>query len=141
MDEKKFKKKEIESMLNYSYGPVNECLSTQLMRFFSFFFMVVYSLVTFFSLKKLSQSILPVKMEIIDALGCVFSGPTLFGEIGNVGLVLVKCSVGCNLTIKDILLWIKKDLCSMLRPFPGPCSVVVFDNMPQHQKYEHYITK
>ena len=41
VDEKKFKKKEIESMLNYGYGPVNERLPTQLRIFF--FLVVVYS--------------------------------------------------------------------------------------------------
>ena len=31
---KKLKKNEIKSILNYGYGPVNECLSTQLKIFF-----------------------------------------------------------------------------------------------------------
>ena len=52
-----------------------------------------------------------------------------------------KCTTECYLTMKDILLWIKKDLCSILQSFPGPCSVVVFDNMPQHWKFEKPISK
>ena len=87
---------------------------------------------TLYSMKKTPKTLLPQKMEVIEALDCVSPGLMLFGKMGNVELVSFKCKTGANLTIKEILLWIKKDLCLILQPFPAPRSVVIFDNMPQH---------
>ena len=41
-----------------------------------------------------------------------------------------------KLTILNILHWIEQDLCPHLGPYPGPRSVVVFDNMPQHRSHQ-----
>ena len=38
-----------------------------------------------------------------------------------------------KLTIGEILDWIEQDLCPHLGPYPGPRSIVLFDNMPQHR--------
>ena len=117
VDEKKFKKKEIEVMFDYGYRPVNEHLSLQLIIpflffdlkhdffsvFDSFFFFTHFSFCSF-SLKKLPQTLLPQKIEVIGTLGCVPPGPTFSGEIGNVGLLTAKYTTGCYLTMKDILL-------------------------------------
>ena len=92
------------------------------------------------NIKKTPKTLLPQKMEVIGTLDCVSPGPMLSGKIGNVGLVSFKCKTGVNLTIKEILLWIKK-ICPILQPFPASRSVVIFDNMSQHQKFQEPIQK
>ena len=66
---------------------------------------------TLCSMKKTPKTLLPQKMEVIGALGCVPPSPMLSGKMGNVGLVSFKCKTGVNWTIKEInergalLLW------------------------------------
>ena len=79
---------------------------------------------------------IPEKSELIGALGVSFAAPMQDGSPGTLGLVSFKLSYGQYLSKGEILLWIRDELCKHLTPFPGPNSIVVFDNMSQHRQFE-----
>jgi len=57
------------------------------------------------------------------------------GKPGTLGLVSYFVKEG-KLILDDIMRWFEVDLAPLLGPFPGPRSVVVLDNMPQHRRME-----
>jgi transposase len=80
--------------------------------------------------------ILPQVSEVVGAIGSLSSpgwrtlrdGKTI-GDVGMISMKLVEGSIKIN----EVMLWIENDLCPLLNPFPGPRSIVVFDNMPSHR--------
>ena len=93
------------------------------------------------------SSIAP-RFEVVGALAYMptRSRPLRDGRPGTVGLIDFSFKEP-RLSYEDILEWIIEDLTKHLTPYPGwyvnsichnhatlgPCSVVVFDNMPSHR--------
>jgi hypothetical protein len=79
--------------------------------------------------------ILPPVCEVIGGIS-VLSAPDILplrdGRPGNVGLISMKIVEGA-LGLTNILSWFESELCPLLTPYPGPRSIVVIDNLPQHR--------
>jgi hypothetical protein len=64
----------------------------------------------------------------------------LSGGIGGFGIMSCTYTEG-SLSVHDILNWVKNDLAPRMTPFPGPRSVAIFDNMPEHRKLQEPIER
>jgi hypothetical protein len=60
------------------------------------------------------------------------------GQLGIVGLMHFSVQYE-KFTAQDIVSWVEQDLAPMLNAYPGPQSVVVMDNMPEHRALEQRI--
>jgi len=82
------------------------------------------------------------RQEIAGALAYMpnRSLPLQDGRLGDVGLIDFVIQEP-KLGIATTLHWITHDLVKHLTPYPGPCSLVILDNMPEHQKHKKVIEK
>lgn len=78
---------------------------------------------------------MPKKVCVIGALSIVDPLPMVSGELGDVGLIAMQ-SQEKNFTAEEILLWFRNTLAPQLTPFPGPRSIVLIDNMPEHRRWD-----
>lgn len=116
IDEKKFRRAEVlERFQKYGYSERGTRLD--------------------FRLSSGPNAIVPPSCEVVGALATVSPRLLQDGRLGNVGLCSFNLVEG-KLSIEDILTWFEQRLTPMLNPFPGPRSIVVLDNMPQHRSNE-----
>lgn len=78
--------------------------------------------------------VLPHYTGVVGALGLVPPAALLGGGQGDVGLICYDSRFGECLSTDDIVAFFERTLSPMLRPYPGPCSVVVLDNAPGHRE-------
>jgi len=84
-------------------------------------------------------SALPRTTHVLGALGIVPEGLLRDGTIGNVGLVDFYMHEG-KMPFEIILDYIVTEFAPRAGAYPGPRSLWVFDNMPEHRVYEAAIT-
>lgn len=82
--------------------------------------------------------IVPASFEVVGALSTVNPRPLRDGSIGQVGLCTFHLTEG-KLSIDEILEWFAHRLAPMLNAYPGPRSIVVLDNMPQHRSNQRLL--
>ena len=78
---------------------------------------------------------MPAKMCVIGALGMVSPAPMASGELGDVGLIAYGIQPH-NYTAEEILMWFTNTLAPLLNVYPGPRSIVLIDNMPEHRRWD-----
>lgn len=119
IDEKKFRRSEVlERFQKYGYSARGTRLP--------------------FRLTAGPSAILPPSFEVVGALSVVDPRPLQDGRIGTVGLCSFSLVEG-KLSIEDILHWFSNNLAPRLNAFPGPRSIVVLDNMPQHRSNQRLL--
>jgi len=57
------------------------------------------------------------------------------GDVGHVSFALQNK----KLDFPNIIRWIRYALCPILTPYPGPRSIVLFDNRPEHRSHQLFI--
>ena len=75
---------------------------------------------------------------MVGALSVEDPLPLQDGRIGDIGLCSF-CLVDGKLSIDNILDWFANTLAPSLNAYPGPRSIVVMDNMPQHRSNEQLL--
>ncbi len=80
-------------------------------------------------------AIVPRNFEVVGALGVVEPNFLQDGRVGYFGVLSFSLVEG-KLSIGEIVEWFQTSLAPHLGPFPGPRSIVVMDNMPQHRSMQ-----
>lgn len=130
IDEKKWRRaKALERFQKYGYAPKGERLPLR---------SALLALCVLLHDARLDvgpPAIVPRSCEVVGAIGVTEPRPLRDGRPGTLGLVSYQLVEG-TLSIEEIVTWFEDVLAPMLNPFPGPRSLVVLDNMPQHRSME-----